>query len=104
MSEMRDEALREAFQSLGESAAGRCSAEDLERIWMAVSGELPASQRRALVERMHEQGRGVGVWTVNDDADLRRAVKLGLDMIITDRPVEAIRIVEELSPTVMTAS
>jgi glycerophosphoryl diester phosphodiesterase len=53
---------------------------------------------RALVERMREQGRDIGAWTVNDVADLRRAVKLGLDMIITDRPIEAIRILEDLSP------
>jgi hypothetical protein len=52
VSERRDEALREAFQALGESAPGPCSEEDRERVWLAVSGELPAAERRALVERM----------------------------------------------------
>jgi hypothetical protein len=55
MSERRwydDEPLRQAFQALPASTAAECGAEDLDRVWAAVAGELPADERRALVERM----------------------------------------------------
>jgi len=41
---------------------------------------------RALVEKLHNTGRKIGVWTPNLAADLRRAVQIGVDMIITDQP------------------
>jgi hypothetical protein len=47
-----DENLRAAFQSLGETSREEPSPEDLERIWRAVGDELPASERRELVDRM----------------------------------------------------
>jgi glycerophosphoryl diester phosphodiesterase len=40
----------------------------------------------ALVRVAHDVGLGVGVWTVNDPADLRRMTALGVDVVITDRP------------------
>jgi glycerophosphoryl diester phosphodiesterase len=40
----------------------------------------------ALVRAAHEVGLGVGVWTVNDPADLRRMEALGVDVVITDAP------------------
>ena len=46
-----DEKLREAFQALGETSRDETSAVDLDRIWRAVSGELPAEERRELVDR-----------------------------------------------------
>ncbi len=38
-----------------------------------------------LVERAHESGIAVNVWTVNDDEGLERMLDLGVDGIITDR-------------------
>ena len=28
----------------------------------------------------------LGAWTVNDEADIRRVIDLGVDVVITDRP------------------
>jgi glycerophosphoryl diester phosphodiesterase len=38
-----------------------------------------------LVQRAHESGIEVNVWTVNDDESLERMLDLGVDGIITDR-------------------
>jgi len=46
----------------------------------------------ALVRVAHDVGLGVGVWTVNDPADLRRMTALGVDVVITDRPDVAVAI------------
>ena len=43
----------------------------------------------ALVKRAHAHGMRIGAWTVNDPADLRRMIELGVDRIITDKPVLA---------------
>ena len=47
-----DDRLREAFQALGEASRKELSPEDVDRVWQAVSGALPAAERRDLVERM----------------------------------------------------
>lgn len=39
-----------------------------------------------LVEAAHRRGLEVHVWTINDEAGMRRMIKLGVDGIITDRP------------------
>jgi glycerophosphoryl diester phosphodiesterase len=39
----------------------------------------------AVVEAAHTAGIGIGVFTVNDEADMRRLAGLGVDVIITDR-------------------
>ena len=47
---LQDEALRAAFQALGDEA--RLDDVDTELIWRAVSGELPPDSRREVVERV----------------------------------------------------
>ena len=47
-----NERLGEAFRALAETSDGRCSDEDLERISRALRGELSASERRALIDRL----------------------------------------------------
>jgi len=42
-----------------------------------------------LVSEAHRSGVPIRVYTVNDEADIRRAMALGVDAIITDRPEEA---------------
>jgi glycerophosphoryl diester phosphodiesterase len=39
-----------------------------------------------LVQEAHSRGRQVNTWTVNEPADMRRLLGLGVDGIITDRP------------------
>jgi hypothetical protein len=57
-----DERLREAFQALGETAGAECSEQELERIWRAVSGELPAVERRELVDRLSADPATAKAW------------------------------------------
>ncbi|MGH9158410.1 MAG: hypothetical protein ACRD2X_00270, partial [Vicinamibacteraceae bacterium] len=57
-----DERLREAFQALGETARAECSEQELERIWQAVSGELPAVERRELVDRLSTDAATAEAW------------------------------------------
>lgn len=40
----------------------------------------------AFVRRQRARGRQVNVWTVNDEADMRRMLTLGVDAIMTDKP------------------
>jgi glycerophosphoryl diester phosphodiesterase len=38
------------------------------------------------IERVHEAGMKAGAWTVNDEADMARMLKMGIDRIYTDYP------------------
>jgi hypothetical protein len=69
------EDLRRAFQALADSS-GECSREDLDRIWLAVSGELPAGQRRELVERLATDPACAEAWRVAHE--LRRNLPTAL--------------------------
>jgi glycerophosphoryl diester phosphodiesterase len=46
----------------------------------------------SFVERAHEAGVEVHVWTVDDPAEMRRLAELGVDAIITDRPALALEV------------
>ena len=50
-----------------------------------------------LVNRAHELGLLVCAWTVNDEADIRKMLAIGVDAITTDYPDRAIEIRNELS-------
>jgi glycerophosphoryl diester phosphodiesterase len=50
---------------------------------------------RGFVRRMHEQGKGVFVWTVNRPAEMRRLLDMGVDGLISDYPAVLRRVVEE---------
>ena len=45
-----------------------------------------AATRRKVVEKSHEHGLAVNVWTVNEPDDIRRMVGLGVDAVITNYP------------------
>ncbi len=51
---------------------------------------------RRLVDMMHSEGLMVAVWTVNDVELLPRLVELGVDIVLTDYPLEALRVLEGL--------
>lgn len=71
-------------------------------VWLR-NGALPASVRIAgpgvaavteqpqFVERAHDAGRKVYVWTVNEPSDVDLVTSLRVDGIITDRPAEVLR-------------
>ena len=48
---------------------------------------------KRLVENIHAQGKGIFAWTVNSKSEMERLMMLGVDGIITDRPVLAREIV-----------
>ena len=50
---------------------------------------LSSSANRGLVEKIHESGREIHVWTVNKRSELERVRLLGVDNVITDNPVMA---------------
>lgn len=47
------------------------------------------------VEKLHEKNVEVVVWTVNDEADIRKVITLGVDGIISDYPDRVIQFLEE---------
>lgn len=49
----------------------------------------------ALVDTAHAAGLEVHVWTVNEEAEMRRLLALGIDGIVTDRADLALRVISE---------
>lgn len=47
---------------------------------------------RRFIERLHAAGVPVQVWTVNEEADMRRLLDWGVDGLITDRPDLAVAV------------
>jgi len=52
-----------------------------------------------IAQQLRGRDKLIGVWTANEDADLQRMKDLGVEMIITDRPQEAKRMVGSAHPT-----
>lgn len=50
---------------------------------------ISSSANRKLVERVHACGKEVHVWTVNKKSELERMSLIGVDNVITDRPIMA---------------
>ena len=51
----------------------------------------------ALVQRTHARGREINVWTVDEAADIRHLAKIGVDSLITNRPLRAMSALESLT-------
>lgn len=47
---------------------------------------------QTLVNDLHANGQSIAVWTVNDPADMRALVRLGVDSLITDTPDVALSV------------
>jgi glycerophosphoryl diester phosphodiesterase len=66
----------------------------LEAVYSPAAGAMQVPEYRSgihvlaprLVDAAHRRGLEVHAWTINDEADMRRLIDLGVDGIITDRP------------------
>lgn len=54
-----------------------------------------ASTRQRMVERSHEAGLEVNVWTVDDPGDVRRVAGFGVDALITNVPESVRQVLED---------
>lgn len=72
-------------------------AANLKRLSFAPAIYSPAFEQLDVtaVNTLHEQDIEVAAWTVNEEADIRRIIALGVDVIITDHPDRALRILDE---------
>ncbi len=64
---MTDAQLREAFQSLAAADRDECTPEQLDRIWRAVTGELPPHERHEVVARLAESPAAAEAWRIADE-------------------------------------
>jgi glycerophosphoryl diester phosphodiesterase len=62
----------------------------------ATFGELTVVDER-FVERAHDAGLAVHVWTINDTDEMRRLVDLGVDGVISDRPSALVAVLDDAS-------
>jgi glycerophosphoryl diester phosphodiesterase len=58
--------------------------------WGAGPGIQVVREHPELVEKMRAAGPSVSCWVVNDEHDVERCLRLGIDRIITDRPGEVV--------------
>jgi len=58
--------------------------------WMAGPSIRIVRGHPGYVDRLHQAGHQVHVWTVNDPADVDLCIRLGVDAIITDRPAQVL--------------
>lgn len=72
-------------------------AANLKRLTFAPALYSPAFEQldATAVNTLHDQDIEVAAWTVNEEADIRRMIALGVDVIITDHPDRALRILDE---------
>jgi glycerophosphoryl diester phosphodiesterase len=68
----------------------------LARAWLRPAALHPeaALVTAARVERWHRMGLGVNVWTVDEEAEVRRLVRAGVEAIITNAPGRVVGWVE----------
>ena len=99
-------AARRAGPELVSSASREEALRALQRSWIWLSPGRVAYRAFQVPERagrlrvvsprflrsVHRAGCAVHVWTVNDEADMRRLFDWGVDGIITDRPDVAVRV------------
>ena len=74
---------------------------DLTRLDLDFLALNSAAASLAMVQRAHEQGMKVYVWTINDPVQMSVMMSRGVDGIITDNPALARQVLElrkQLSP------
>lgn len=83
----------EVARALAASRLGRAVAVPADAL--QVPGRLAT---RRLITAAHRGGVQVHAWTINDPADMRRLLDLGVDGIMSDRPDLLDRVVREVGP------
>ena len=83
-------------------AAGAFLVEEADVLERAIAQRWPAVHvshellNTDLCDQLRAAGSSIGVWTVNEPADIRRVLGLGVDMIITDEPHRARALTEAM--------
>jgi len=79
----------------GKLGISRPLPDDLAAAMVPVRRGVVRIVTRGFVRRMHAQGKGVFVWTVNRPEEMRRLLDMGVDGLISDYPAVLRRVVEE---------
>jgi hypothetical protein len=66
-----DDRLKDAFRAISADSRIDATEADIERVWRAVSGDLPAAERRDVVDRMASEPAVAEAWRVAHE--VRRA-------------------------------
>lgn len=83
------------FVLWGKLGVSRALPEDLTAAMVPVRKRGIRIVTRGFVRRMHAQGKGVFVWTVNRPEEMRQLFDIGVDGLISDYPAVLRRVVEE---------
>jgi glycerophosphoryl diester phosphodiesterase len=83
------------FVLWGKLGIGRSLPDDLTAAMVPVRKGAVRIVTRGFVRRMHLQGKGVFVWTVNRPGEMRQLLDIGVDGLISDYPAVLRRVVEE---------
>jgi hypothetical protein len=79
-----DDRLKDAFRAISADSRIDATEADVERVWRAVSGDLPAAERRDVVDRMASEPAVADAWRVAHE--LRRAQMGGTPVDIGSSP------------------
>lgn len=69
---------------------------DLEKLNVDFYSVEESNVNEKFVQKAHDIGREVHVWTINDKADMRNMLNLGVDNIITDYDKDLKKLINEL--------
>ncbi|WP_320121525.1 glycerophosphodiester phosphodiesterase [uncultured Sphaerochaeta sp.] len=50
----------------------------------------------SFIQTMHNRGSIIQVWTINEEAEMKRLYQMGVDSVMTDKPALAIKVASEL--------
>ena len=50
----------------------------------------------SFVKTMHNRKAIIQVWTINDEEEMKRIFRMGVDSVMTDKPALAIKVAKQL--------